>query len=296
MCAGFAQKLLFENNRSCLRSRLTRILKLMFNYWIILIIFSVLGMFFDGSGGIPGSLESFLKSIVLLHSYNGAWWYLNTYVIMLLIPPAILFFPVRKLKLIPGVILCGSLHILLYVAGKLGWFPVEGNLGPFIDFIQKEIDNLLNILPFVWLGGFFCKYQVMEKVAALFEKYVSGKLRNPVLLFTAIITFVAANVIHKAIIMGVVAVIVFMLFNLWKKGAVTQKIMLFLGQHSMNIWLVHMFFYAYFLKDLVLTLKYPVPMFLALMFWSLLSSYIVILVKKSLSFGINKLKGSKDES
>ena len=32
ICAGFAQELLFENNRSSLRLRLTRILKLMFNY------------------------------------------------------------------------------------------------------------------------------------------------------------------------------------------------------------------------------------------------------------------------
>ena len=38
---------------------------------------------------------------------------------------------------------------------------------------------------------------------------------------------------------------VFVLFNLWEKGKIAEKIWLFLGKHSTNIWLTHMFFYLY---------------------------------------------------
>ena len=89
MCAGYARWLVKD---SVYKENWKRIYKLMKNYWIILILFSCIG--FITGGNIPGNWTKFLKSLVLLYSYNGAWWYLNTYVIILVIPTSIILFPV----------------------------------------------------------------------------------------------------------------------------------------------------------------------------------------------------------
>ena len=54
---------------------------------------------------------------------------------------------------------------------------------------------------------------------------------------------------------------VFVLFNLWEKGKIAEKIWLFLGKHSTNIWLTHMFFYLYIFIGAIQRLQYPVLMF-----------------------------------
>lgn len=67
MCAGYARWLVKD---SVYKENWKRIYKLMKNYWIILILFSCIG--FITGGNIPGNWTKFLKSLVLLYSYNGA--------------------------------------------------------------------------------------------------------------------------------------------------------------------------------------------------------------------------------
>ncbi len=68
---------------STLKKNFTRILKLLLNAWIILIIFMVLA-FLMGKPEVfrGGSKQFFLNIFLLSHSYNGAWWYLQTYSIL----------------------------------------------------------------------------------------------------------------------------------------------------------------------------------------------------------------------
>jgi hypothetical protein len=280
MCAGYAQQLLWQKGDHGIRSRGIRIMRLMRNYWIVLGLFAVLGLVFDHGNSVPGDIIRFLKSIVLLHSYNGAWWYLNTYVILLLIPPAVLFFPVHKLKLIPGLTLCGAVHVLWYIASRMHFVPDAPDSSVVLQFLHKEFVNLMGVLPYVWLGGFLCKYSVIEKTRDYYDRAVPAGAQKLLLLLIAVVLFVGANIVHKAVIMGFVAV--FLLFNIWKKSDPIKKVMLFLGKHSTNIWLVHMFFYAGFLKMPVLSVQYPVFMLAALLALSFGSSYLIMLIDKGI--------------
>ena len=54
-----------------------------------------------------------------------------------------------------------------------------------------------------------------------------------------------------------------------------KNILCYFGEHSMNIWLVHMFFYGSLFHGIVFCLKYPVPIFLLLIALSLVSSYAI---------------------
>lgn len=54
----------------------------------------------------------------------------------------------------------------------------------------------------------------------------------------------------------------------------------YLGKHSMNMYLVHTFIFAYFFKEFIYGFKYPVLIFLALLATSLLTSIVVEQLKR----------------
>lgn len=290
LCTGYAQQLLWEGGRSGIRERTGRILRLMRNYWIVLVLFCALGLVFDKTNTVPGSLGQFLKSIVLLHSYNGAWWYLNTYIILLALPPVVLLLPVHKMKLTPGLLFCGAFHVFWYLLNKFGFIPDAASAPAALQFLRKELVNLVGILPYIWVGGLLCKYRAVERLWDWFGQVIPAKGRKTVLLTVAISGFVAANIIHKAVLMGFAAVAVFLLFNMWEKGQRTRKAMLFLGRHSTNIWLVHMFFYSGFLREPVLAVRYPVLMLGVLLALCICSSYVIIQIDRWILFCITRIK------
>lgn len=293
ICAGYAQQLLWEKGERSFRARGVRILRLMKNYWIVLVLFNILGLIFDPHGPMPGSLADFLKSLILLHTYNGAWWYLNTYILLLLLPPALLLLPVRKMKPVWGAVFCLAIHVSWYLAERLALFPVIPETKPVLNFVWTEIRNFVGILAYVWAGGFLCKSGAVQKLGVWFEARIAPRWRKFVLLFFAIALFLGANIVHKWVAMGPVAVAVFLLFNIWRKSAVTQKFFLFLGRHSTNIWLTHMFFYAYLFVGLVFYAKYPVLVFVFMMALCIGSSYVIMLVNDGLDRICRKISAKR---
>lgn len=75
-CSGYGLSMISKNKDIYIKDNLTKILKLLINYWIILIIFVVIGRLL-GNENYPGSLKEFLMNFFLISkSYNGAWWFL----------------------------------------------------------------------------------------------------------------------------------------------------------------------------------------------------------------------------
>lgn len=283
ICAGYANELLLERNRASWKDRLRRIGRLMLNYWIIVVLFSILGLVFDKSGNMPGSWSNFLGSLVLIRSYNGAWWYLHTYVIMLLIPPRILLWPAEKLKLGSGMLFCLMVSCAWYVIGKASLLPDAAGLHPAVGYVLTEMENLAGILAYVWAGAVFCRNHGFERAGKWFEQHVEKRLRKWSLLLAAAAIFVGFNIIHKSVLTGITAMSVFILFNLWEKDSAAEQIFLFLGKHSTNIWLTHMFFYVYVFSGLVQRAKYPVFMLAFMLVLCVITSYIVQAIVKAVA-------------
>lgn len=273
LCAGYARALGCVQGRETWRGNLKRILRLMENYWIILVLFSILGLIFDRTGSIPGTPLDFLKSVFLLHSYNGAWWYLNTYILTLLIPASVLLLPVKKLRGFGGFAVFFCYDLLWYLIERLGLWP--SSTVPVIAFVLKEANNLLGILAWYWTGAYICKVNCLDRAAAWIETHIRAQWQKPFLLLCFAALFIGFNLLQKYVLAGTVGVLTFFLFNLWNKSANTKKIFLFLGKHSTNIWLVHMFYYNYIFGNLVLSLNYPICIFLFLLFLCILTSYII---------------------
>lgn len=282
ICAGYAQYLLFENKKSTFKNNCSRILKLLENYWIILVLFCILGLFFDKEGKIPGNIFYFLESIFLVHNYNGIWWYLKTYIILLLIPASIVFYPVRKMKnsfFIGGVIVCLMLNVGWFFLGHFGFDSIDVGV-EIVDRMYTELYNLLHVVPYYWMGAILYKGKVFDRIDIFFNRINKRALINAVLIIVGIVVFVGANIVGNSIISGGVGLIVFILFNVIEKPKFIKDFFLFLGEHSTNIWLVHAFFYLIIFKGLVYKAKYPILILLFMLLLCILTSYIVMFIQK----------------
>lgn len=54
-----------------------------------------------------------------------------------------------------------------------------------------------------------------------------------------------------------------------------DKVLAHLGDHSMNMWLIHAWFCYYIFHDFVYSLRYPLVIYVVLVIVSLLCSYLV---------------------
>lgn len=287
---GYAQELLYEQGQSTQKNRLRRILKLMETYWVVVIMFSVAGLI-KGDTLIPGNIFGFLKTLVMLHSYNGAWWFLHSYVLLLLIPPVIILYPVKHLNLHRGGILCVAFTVSLYLLGRFG-FRLSGSAKDgVLHFMLTELENLIGILPAVWFGGIMCRHGLLDTTKEWLDKRIpSEKKQKCVFASILAILFFGCYVIHKSVFTSFNAVLVFFIFNLWKKNVATQNALVFLGKHSTNIWLTHMFFYIHLFSGLVQKTKYPLLMLVFILVLCIGCSYLIMGIQKSLRSAYGRLR------
>lgn len=279
MCTGYAQYVLNEKKQLIYKMNLKRILQLLLNYWVVLVIFSVIAVIRGSECGLSVTPINFLQNFFLLGSYNGAWWYLHTYIFMMLIPPIIMLSIPRKVNPYVGISICVAFRMLWVLAGKFGWLSGLSFMTSHpvfaISYVSTEASNLISVLPAFFIGAFLCKGKIIDKASIWFDKHISASFRRWVILlgFTLIIT--VDYLVHKAIFSVTVAVIVFVWFNIWKKTKSVETVLLFLGKHSTNIWLCHMFFYVNVLPGLVSIVRYPVLILLFMILLCTVTSYAV---------------------
>ena len=298
LSAGYAQFFLLIKKNNTYVSNLRRIIKLLINYWIILSIFSVIAIIIGSESNMDVNFISFTKNFFLLESYNGAWWFLHSYLFILLIPPKILLSIPQKLSPMIGI----CLFILFYFLWGLVKHSqlltgLENIQNPVISYVVNETENILKILPSFFIGAFLCKGRTIEKIGSFLIKIIKSKICRKIVivclfLFVVVIDFI----LHISIFTIIIALFVFILFNLLEKSILVQNIFLFLGKHSTNIWLSHMFFYAYVFVNLIFIVKYPILILLFLLLLCLITSFVVFWIQKLLKAGIYRIKRGKNEN
>lgn len=211
ICAGYARQLKRE---STYKDNLCRVLTLLKNYWIVLCLFSVIGLIIGGA--VPGNLKTFLMNAALVRSYQGAWWYVNTYILLQLIPNAIVLFPLKKTGAMQGVVYCVIFQIGWYFVGRFGvWPEITGNT--VLEFVLKEAKNMIGVMPYFWIGAFLQKGRLIDEAEKKLERYVKSQHRNSVLHAVIAVMFVVFNMLHKVVLVGAVSIVVFFSFVLINK-------------------------------------------------------------------------------
>ena len=83
-CSGYAHYLMANTQQKAYPGRIPgKVLRFLCNYWIVVILFSVLALLFGRTDPIPGSWLDFAGNMLVFGmSYNGAWWFVTTYLLL----------------------------------------------------------------------------------------------------------------------------------------------------------------------------------------------------------------------
>ena len=73
-----------------------------------------------------------------------------------------------------------------------------------------------------------------------------------------------------------------------------NKILIYLGKHSMNMWLIHTFFCYYYFQEMVFMPRYSILILLWTILLSLTSSVIIEKMKYYLGFVITKIRSRQN--
>jgi hypothetical protein len=128
------------------KRRLKGLARLLIKYWIIIVVFSIISIIIGSSAFMPGNLVTLLGNVFLFDiSYNGAWWYMWAYALIVLISPVILKF-VKKahpvvVLVIGFVVYCAAYYVRFDVDCQYGYsyarisptgcnsFTINGGIG-----------------------------------------------------------------------------------------------------------------------------------------------------------------------
>lgn len=274
--SGYGLFLTEQGTDSFFRKNLIRVFKLLLNYWIVLAVFVSIG-FLLGKPEFPGGSRKFLLNFFALSSsYNGAWWFLQTYIILVLISPFLMKLT-KKYNFANLLVISGTIYFVSYLQRIRHILDFSHN--PALSlFVNAIVLVGTSQLPFL-IGSIFAKERLYSK---LYKRFYKLKLKNTVC-FAGILSLVIIHSMFESMFIAPFTALAFIcLFSLMDKSSRVQKLFIYFGQHSTNIWLIHMFFYLSIFPELTFAPRYPVLIFGWLIVMCLVSSYMINFIYKPL--------------
>lgn len=275
---------------------ISRIFKFLINYWIIFLIFIPMGFFIFDIYKIS-YIEILSNFIPFNTTYVGEWWFVTLYIQLLLI------FPILK-KIIDNKNYKTTIFIMigLYI---LSFFMF------LLTKIVPELSHLMNYVVYedlfvifmdqihFCLGCIFAKTDMFKKINIIFKKNNADK--TIVYSFIAIMIFVirSAMFLFFEYILKFgspdwfdfiyIPIFIYVMSVLLSTNNALKKLMLFLGEHSTNIWLIHPFLYRLYFKDIIYFPKISILILL----WIIMICILISIIVNKLHFyiwNINKRK------
>lgn len=283
-CSGYAHLVQYEQP-GFFRRRLKGLAALLVNYWIILGAFSIISVLAGNGSTMPGSPLEFIKHVFLLEkNYNGAWWYLYTYVIIVLISPALLKFVKRFPHVTLGIsfiVYSIAFYIRFYVEST-SW--LLGNFGPFGMTVFEYV-----------LGAYFFQFRFFSRMWKMWRR--NEKICTVVsIIMLIVMTYGHTKIIGNLFIAPATGLVIITIFHFWSKPQVVERAFLLLGEHSTNMWLTHMFFFSTLFVDFVYTAKYPLLIFALLLAITLPLSMVLKMIQVPMTRVLEKRIGSFEKN
>lgn len=288
-CSGYGLMYAYAqvngDRKKYMRGRVKGLWSFVKNYWLILILFACAAIALGKGTEWLGSPIIFLKNATSIwYSYNGAWWFVSTYIFMVLLSPWV-FSAVKKHPKLIAVV-----AVVVYVVSYKVRFSGPQNLA--LQHVVRLGMSYAELL----LGVYFYQYQLMDWIQHHWNKLIPRFLQPWILVFITAAVIVVRRYIATLFVApasGLVFIVVYLLLS--RRYRPLQVVFEFFGGHSTNMWLVHMFFYISMYGGLAYFAKYDVLVFVALVVMSLCASYVIKAVQKFVGQGAemaqNKRRG-----
>jgi len=275
-CSGYGLYIGYSEDKSSFNHKnRIRIFKLYINYWVIIVVFVFIlgGLVLQKWDYIGGFWRIVLNATALNNSYNGAWWFLITYLLLSFLSPYIF----RLVEYTNKYLLTGGL-LIFYT------FAYFQRFHGYIYFDNVILNWFINqiamfgicLLPFC-VGALFYNERIFSRLSI----YLSNKSYvNPIFILGIILLIVIHGFIPSFYIAVFTCAGFIILWSQIKNPRWLDVLFLFFGKHSTNFWLIHMFFMTYYFKNFIYSPRYVPLIFGLLVVCCLLGSYIVNLIYK----------------
>ena len=232
----------------------------------------------------PGSFVTFIKNATSWQcSYIGEQWFFLPYII-LMVASKWIFHIYDKLKWYWLVVILvvawgGTVYILKRYDGDA--------LSSYMLFYNVFLAVFM--LPSFTLGYMANRFSWVQKIRNQLVKCGSAKVVIPILALFALCLFRCC--IPNSSIAPFFAIVFILLFAQIPIEKYMGGALLYLGRHSMNIWLIHTWFSTRLFHDFFFEqLQYPVLIYTTLLVISLAVSNIVELLYKPIAGIVSKIK------
>lgn len=289
-CSGYAHYLLKEKHKTDYnKATAQKILRFLSQYWLVVILFSAVGLFTGNGAVIPGSLSEFFGNLLLYRlSYNGAWWFVITYIFLSVLSP-VLFKITQKLNPVVLLLLSGFVYFVSYLFRFQ--FPITIS-NAVLNWIWQQL-ILLGTSQFSYMIGMVSrKAQWASKLRAICQ----GKpICSVCLLLALLAAFVGHCVVQSLIVAPITAMAVLLCLFGIRLPVIVDRLLLFMGKHSTNIWLVHMFFYFTLIENFVFVAKYPLFVLALMIAVCILTSVLINQISKGVQlWAMRVVKGNSE--
>lgn len=227
-----------------------------------------------------------LSNLFSTPSLQGAWWYMSAAILFVVFMP-----------------------VLYKLTDKFGFFAITF----VIVILTRVLDlgyltgcNAYTFLPILLAGMFFAKYDVFGKMEQNnpFKKNGLTKVSEFILIAALVLgSALFADRIPKNkfwelhfFIVPLFAIV--FITRYVSKVPIVNKVLAFLGKHSMNMFLVHSFIRVNYFYDFTYSFKYAFVIAVVLILFSLAVSIVIELIKKLIRYDkfINFLLRKMNES
>lgn len=261
-----------KKHETYLKDNMTRLKKIYLNYWVILLLFVVgLGLALGQTEFVGSWTRVLFNASGIINSYNGAWWFLLIYILLVLTSPLSFHWVSRSN---PYLIL-GVSTVLYIIAFYFRVYRPSTSEYATVQWLHNEASLFgTSFLPFITGAvSLSMKWQTNLTVKLQHIKYRS------LLCIVGIIGLVILHaLVPNFIIAPFLAIPFIFLFLQVKWPGWVNSLLDFMAPHATNMWLVHMFFYITYFHDFIFGFRYIPLIFLALVTCSIASSFIINLL------------------
>lgn len=277
-CSGYGHMSIYCK-KNYYKKRLKSLLVLIVNFWVILFGATIVSVLLGYSDFMPGSARDFFGTMFFYEMhYNGAWWYLWAYSLLVLISPLLLK-AINRFSAIFIVLISFSIYCLAFY---VRFYSREYKYDYFLNYFGPFGTTLFEYV----VGAVTAKIMFFTKITSLENKVPSAAKGIIGCSIILILFFAKTFLIPNVFFAPFTGFIIITVFALWRKPKWVTNTFMFLGKHSTNIWLTHMFFIV---SSFVYIAKYPLPIFMFLMVITIAISFAVSFVMKGITKVLNKV-------
>lgn len=196
-----------------------RLKKIMFPFWFIIVLTVPLLLYMDEFSTVEVVKNAFLLS----NSINGAWWFMQTYVLFVLLFPLFAKTFQKRIFFIP-----------LMTVALVALQP----LGVLTRPHSEDLHYVFHYFPLLYIGMYAKKINLFERLQA------TSMLCK---IFITVVLLVSRLALGWSILnAGIIIVIILWVMQVQDMlHAKAKDVLNFLGRMTMNMWLIHMFFIQY---------------------------------------------------